>query len=473
MNFIIYDISLLVIFVILISIFLYRGRKNLKREGLLLLYKASWGIKLIDKIGKKYKKTLNVLSYVAVVLGYILMAGIIYMFGRILWIYILNPEIVRAIKIPPITPLFPYLPQAFHLDFLPPLYFIYFIIIIAVIAIPHEFFHGIFSAHNKIKIKKTGFGFFPFFLPVFLAAFVEPDEKQMQKKKIFPQMSVLAAGTFANILTAILFFLIMIGFFALAFIPSGVNFDSYTYAVAGISAITSVNGAVLENASHDAIANLLNEGLNEIYVGEEKFLLTQDFLDAQSNINDYVLLYEDAPAINAGLEGAIIEINGVKISNRDELGEEILKNSPGDAITITTLIDDEERDYEIVLGNYPGEEDVAYLGIGFSNSEGSGLLGKIIVKLSSFKDSHTYYAPKFSAALFIYNLLWWLVLASFSVALVNMLPVGIFDGGKFFYLTVLAITKKEKIAKRAFSFITYLFLLLLAVIMIFWFIGMF
>ncbi len=46
----------------------------------------------------------------------------------------------------------------------------------------------------------------------------------------------------------------------------------------------------------------------------------------------------------------------------------------------------------------------------------------------------------------------------FSIALVNMLPVGIFDGGRFFYLTILAITKKEKIAKKAFSIITYLFL---------------
>ena len=66
MNFIALDISLLVIFVIFISSFLYIKRKNLKKEGLLFLYKTTWGIKLIDRIGKKYKKILGFLSYVSI-----------------------------------------------------------------------------------------------------------------------------------------------------------------------------------------------------------------------------------------------------------------------------------------------------------------------------------------------------------------------------------------------------------------------
>ena len=236
MNVIIYDITLLVAFVIFIGIFLYRKKKNLKKEGLLFLYRTSWGIRLINRIGKRFKKTLNVLSYVAVGLGYLLMGTMIYLFGKIVWLYILNPEIVRAIKIPPIMPLIPYLPQVFKLDFLPPFYFTYWIIIIAIVAVVHEFAHGIFAAHGEVKIKNTGFGFFPFFFPIFLAAFVELDEKKMQTKKIFSQMSVLAAGTFANILTAILFFGIMWLFFVLSFSPAGVTFDVngiqvYTYSI--------------------------------------------------------------------------------------------------------------------------------------------------------------------------------------------------------------------------------------------------
>ena len=69
---------------------------------------------------------------------------------------------------------------------------------------------------------------------------------------------------------------------------------------------------------------------------------------------------------------------------------------------------------------------------------------------------------------FIYDFLWWLVLISLSVALVNMLPMGIFDGGRFFYLTMWQITGSEKKAKKWFSYMTYFLLGLLFVMMFFW-----
>src|SRR3989338_7256505 len=237
MSFIKYDILLLILFVLFVSLFLYKNRKSLKREGLLFLYKTKWGIRLIDKTAKRFQKALKALSYVSIGVGYSLMAGMLYLFGKIVWVYISAPEIVREIKVPPITPLIPYLPQAFKLDFLPPFYFIYCIVVLAVIAISHEFAHGIFMRRYNIHIKSTGFGFFPFFLPVFLAAFVEQDEKSMVKGSKFQQKAVLAAGTFANILTAILFFGILILFFSFAFNPSGVVFDNYAYSAVGVGAI--------------------------------------------------------------------------------------------------------------------------------------------------------------------------------------------------------------------------------------------
>ena len=468
MNVMIYDLILLAIFVIFIGIFLYVRRKNLKKEGLLLLYRTSWGIRFINRVGQKFSKTLSVLSYLVVGLGYVLMGTVVYLFGKIVWIYVLNPEIVKAIKIPPIMPLIPYLPQVFKLDFLPPFYFTYWIVIIAIVAVVHEFAHGIFATHGKVGIKKTGFGFFPFFLPVFLAAFVELDEKKMQTKKIFSQMSVLAAGTFANILTAILFFGVMWLFFVSSFSPTGITFDSYTYSVVEVSAISSINGIPMIHATRGDIAAHINEeGLNEIIADEQKFFLTTGLMENQQNGEEYILLYEDAPAINANLEGIITKIEGVEITSKEDLREELLKYSPGDEVTITTIVDEETKENAFVFGTHPQDENVAYMGIGFTNQEASGLMGKIVAGLS-LKKPNIHYEPKFGACMFIYYLLWWLVLVSFSIALVNMLPVGIFDGGRFFYLTILAITKKEKVAKKSFSIVTYLFLLLLFVIMVFW-----
>lgn len=469
-SFIFYDVTFLIIFVILVSIFLYSRKKNLKREGLLFLYKASWGIKLINNVGNKYQKTLKILSYVSVAVGYFLMIVMFYLLGRIVYLYITSPAIVREIKIPPITPLVPYLPQIFKLDFLPPFYFTYWIIIIAIIAISHEFAHGIFAAYNKIKIKSTGFGFFPFFLPIFLAAFVELDEKNMVKKKKFSQLAILSAGTFANVLTAILFFGVLLVFFSFAFTPSGVIYNTYPYAIIEISSITMINGINLENKSYENILNLLDEDeLNNIKINNKSYVATKEFVKGQKK-QDRILLYYDAPAINAELESIILKINGKILSNVNELEIELGKYSPGETITLT-LLNDDGNDYnrDIVLGEHPEKEGKAWLGIGFSQQQARGTLGKIFVFLSSFKKTDIYYEPKFEdMSLFIYNLLWWLILISISVALVNMLPVGIFDGGRFFYLTVLAITKSEKKAEKMFKLSTYFILFILLLLMVFW-----
>ena len=65
--------------------------------------------------------------------------------------------------------------------------------------------------------------------------------------------------------------------------------------------------------------------------------------------------------------------------------------------------------------------------------------------------------------------MWWLVLINLSVAIINMLPVGIFDGGRVFYLTILSLFKSEKIAEKSFKLITYIILLIFIIIMVFWF----
>ena len=168
-----------------------------------------------------------------------------------------------------------------------------------------------------------------------------------------------------------------------------------------------------------------------------------------------------------------LEIDDHKFEEMDKahekkLSEELLKNSPKEKIIITSIVDEETKEYEIVLGEHPENESLPWLGIGFVNQESSGIVGNIVGVFSSFKKPNVYYKPKFEASSFVYNLLWWLALISLSVALINMLPVGIFDGGRFFYLTIWGLTGKEKTAKNFFKFSTYFFLFLLLLLMIFW-----
>jgi len=464
-----YDIIFLVIFAVFLSVFLYTKRKNLKKDGLLFLYRTKWGIKMMDFVGKKHPKTFSVLSYISISTGYILMISVVYLLGRIVYLYATLPSLVKAIKVPPILPLFPYVNKIIPDIGLPNFYFTYFIIIIAVIAISHEFSHGIFMRRYNIKIKSTGFAFFPWFLPIFPAAFVEQDEKSMTKSKKFEQMAVLSAGTFANILTAILFFGVLWIFFATSFSASGVSFDAYPYSAVNSSSITMVNGILIDSLSFNKIINLTKEeGLNKISANGRDYVATRDSLEKQWNDQGYIILYYDGPAINAHLENVIMKVNGEKIMNVENLQKKISEHSPSEIITLTVLGSDGEiYDKDIVLGKNPENESSAWLGIAFLNPQSSTILGKVSSKFS-FKEPHIYYTPDFEAGLFIYNLLWWLILISISVALVNMLPVGIFDGGRFFYLTALAITKSEKVAKKLFKFSTYLFLFAILILMLFW-----
>jgi membrane-associated protease RseP (regulator of RpoE activity) len=461
------DLILLAIFLIAIVTFLIVKRKNLKKEGLLFLYKTSWGIKIIKKVGGKHKKLFRILSHISIWLGYALMAGMLYLFGKILWLYLFNADAVRAIKVPPVMPLIPYLPQIFKLDFLPPFYFTYWIIILAVIAITHEFFHGIFAATSNVKTKKTGFGFFPFFLPVFLAAFVELDEKSMEKKSNFSQRAVLSAGTFANMLTALIGVLLLWGFFAAAFTPAGVVFDVYGSTVQNVSSITMINGIALSNPSYAQISLLIKSENNTIYINNQEFTKIRGF----SKDKTLIALYYESPALKAGLYGPIVAINNVEVNNLESFKTELSRYSPGDPVTITTIVNKEEKDYNLFLEENPIEEDKTWLGIVFYESNG-GVVSSIIAFFSSYKEPHVYYEPKVEWFQFIYDLLWWLILISLSVALVNMLPMGIFDGGRFFYLTILAITKKPKVAEKSFKWITAILLALVILIMIFWVKGM-
>ena len=101
-------------------------------------------------------------------------------------------------------------------------------------------------------------------------------KKRWEKKKNFDQLAVLSAGTFANVLTAILFFGVMVLFFSLAFAPSGVVFDSYPYNLVNTSSINMVNGIPLNNATYNVVLDLMNNtGLNQIEANSINYIATK------------------------------------------------------------------------------------------------------------------------------------------------------------------------------------------------------
>jgi membrane-associated protease RseP (regulator of RpoE activity) len=88
--------------------------------------------------------------------------------------------------------------------------FVYILISIAVLLIPHEVGHGIASVIDKVPLKSSGV-----FLAVFLpGGFVEIDEENLSKRKARTKLRVFAAGSFTNVVTWFIVFLLFTNFAA-------------------------------------------------------------------------------------------------------------------------------------------------------------------------------------------------------------------------------------------------------------------
>ncbi len=458
----VYDLIFLFIFSLAIALFLYKNRKRVKIESkVFFMYRSKFGIKFMDWASKKFSGLLNVLSYASITSGYIMMIAAFALFYLSI---VLMTSFITVPKIPPIMPLVPYLPQLFNLP-LPPFYFSYWIIIILIVAITHEFAHGVFARFFKIKVKATGFGFFG----PFLAAFVEPDEKMMTKKSKRAQLAILGAGTFANFIFALLFILLL-QLFLFGFYEMG-GITGYMCAIGPVN-ITNIDE--IGNYSIEEFFNLSDEELQNITetlpvkVDEKTYYLQPELYimleSAKKGKIETIYLYEDTPAIRANLSGALQEIDGEKIEKMDDVYDILSSQKPNETIEIKTS----EKDYSITLTEHPKNSSIGYLGIGFP--EISGIASVLSTLTSPFLSPYSYAKPKYNPEVlqFIRDLFFWLILICFSVALLNMLPLGILDGGKFIYITALGLTGSKKKAELVFKISAFIVLLIFLILMLVW-----
>jgi membrane-associated protease RseP (regulator of RpoE activity) len=470
MGFTTYDLIFLALFIIFIVVFLYKNRHKTERQGILYLYKTQLGVKFIKKFSDKFQKILKPLQYVIIASGLILMVGIVWILVESLYYYFkLFPLISSATSSPPLVLLLPYTPKIFGLEsVLPPLFFTSFLIMFLIIVIPHEFAHGIFMRLNNIGIKSTGFAF----LGPILGAFVEQDETDMTKAKKFPQMSVLAAGTFANILTGLVFFAFLTLLFTTSFVPAGAGFSDYASTVV--------------STPHDLPQNFSEESeFIEIEIQNQKYLTAPTALQLTIEKKpEKMFLYFDSPALRNDLRGAITEFDGEKITNHEELLNAIQSHSPGDQVNIKTAVrnglwdaNPEFREYNIELSEIDGK---VFLGIslaqidpGAIGSLGTRFISELFIKINILNPLVYYESELGDFGWFLFYLLWWIVFANAMVALVNMLPLGIFDGGRFFKLTVESITGSEKIGNIAFQISTWGIIFLVLIMMGRWAFGFF
>src|SRR3989344_2598217 len=215
------DAVSIVIFVLLISAVLYINRKKIALQKIvfpflyLILYRTSFGLRLMERIGRRHAALIRVFGYISAGVGAL---------GMLLFSY----------------PLLSALPRF-------------------LLAVIHECCHGIMAEAYGIKVKNSGWAFLSVLIPIIPAAFVEPDEEQVRKQKDIVQYSIFAAGPIANIMLALVVLLfanlVMVPIEANITEPVGFSFDvqeGYPAAQAGITSgtvITKVNGETMTDAT--------------------------------------------------------------------------------------------------------------------------------------------------------------------------------------------------------------------------------
>jgi membrane-associated protease RseP (regulator of RpoE activity) len=295
-----FQIIAAIVFIAFLTIFLYVKRKNLEVQKILfpilyfMLYRTKLGLKFMKSTAKKHPRFWQVFSVGGVIVGFMGMALIVVELFRSLWKMFVQPEAPAGVA--------PVLPVPVQGAIYVP--FFYWIACIFIIAMVHEFSHGIVARLHGIRIKSSGFAFLGVGLPIIPAAFVEPDETQLQKKKAMKQLGVFAAGPFSNIILGIL---------SLILIMTVIN---------PISANAIDNTGVL-------IQTITNE----------------------------------SPAYDADIQmdDLIIGVDDTEISTIPEFTNYISEKSPGETITIKT----NRTDATLTLGENPTNTNKGYIGITF------------------------------------------------------------------------------------------------------------
>jgi len=285
-----YDLLLAVIFYGLILIFFFMYKKRFViQDKIFILYKTQLGIKLMDRLAKKFPRFLNYLSYLSIFIGF---------FGMAFMFYFLLKGTYSLLVIPNAKPLLaPVLPGV-KIAGLPVLSFWHWILSILFVAAIHEFCHGVYARLCNTKIKSSGFAF----LGPILAAFVEPDEKQIAKKTKREQLAVFSAGPFSNIVSSGVVLLISL------FVINPL-----------VSSLISLNGVQVAGLDKDFPAEL-----SGIKVGEQ-----------------------------------ILSINDIELQNINNFSDVLSDLKPGDKIKLRTNV----SLYEITAAKRPENPKSGYLGI--------------------------------------------------------------------------------------------------------------
>lgn len=283
------DLVLLLAFAVILGIVMYLNRDRVAIEKIafpliyILMYKTKIGLEMMDKLAKRFPKFTSVFGFLGIIFGFMSMAVIFTVLTIKVYDFLFNGTP---------TPIAPLLPGIQTVPGIPVLSFWHWIISIFILATVHEFSHGWLARLYDVKVKSSGFAVLSIVLPIVPAAFVEPDEKQLNDISKRKQLAVLAAGSFSNYVTAAIFLLLLVFLVAPVFSSTietqGVLIsfvqEGFPANISGVNAgeeVLSVNGADVKNMDD--------------FLGQLKRIKSGDEIELVTNVSSYNIIAAEPP----------------------------------------------------------------------------------------------------------------------------------------------------------------------------------
>ncbi|NOX71953.1 MAG: hypothetical protein GXO64_04640 [Candidatus Micrarchaeota archaeon] len=412
-----------ILFVILLVAVLYKDRKNLERNSILLIRRTNKGSRTIRKIALRCPRFWKWVGNAGIIIGFVVSVYILYFMVQ---------SLIRTILVEGAGPtLSLVVPSISSTTSMGPGYlavpFWYWIISIGLLVLVHEGFHGIMTIVGRTKIKSLGWGV----LAILPLAFVEPDEDSLKKKSLIIRLRVYAAGSLANFIFAGIYFALFAIVSASLFVPAGVAYrgtiDGYpAYNANMTGAIISIDGHAITDSQD--LTNVLE------MIGENK-TITIITKNSEGN-STYILRTMPPPDVPEfrenwmtnfmiGLEtnfpGTIDMLNSLSrlfgnegveswaaLNYEKEFWEYAKQSNPAISKEAEARIDEIER--KLVNRHRPG-----FIGI-------AG-----VTTFNELKEEYSQAEPFIG---FMQGLLLFLFILNSGVGLANLLPIIPLDGGK-------------------------------------------
>ena len=342
----------------------YRDRKNIEFHFILLIRKTQRGKRAIDRIAQLSPRFWKLVSTLYIIVAFYFMLNGLYMMG-------LAAKLVaeRALTVPALQFIMPLpMPQPISGPGYLLVPFWFWIVLIPFFMFPHEISHGIIARAHKIKLKSVG----GMLLAVIPGAFVEPDDRQLNREKPLVKLRVYSAGSIANLITVS----VVLALTVYCLWPS--------IAGTGLT-ITYVNSTMPAG-----IAGLKSGMRLQSIAGQPTDVTYSDFELAYT-----VLL----------VTSSNITVNNAKmLSTAVTMYNILLQYEPGDTVDVVA----DGSHYSVTLSGNPLNSSIPYMGLD--------------VKMNEKRTAEFEFGT-------LLPLIWWVTTIGQAVAVFNLLPIYPLDGG--------------------------------------------